>query len=124
MTKRMKSIGIKLSEKQKYIFGFMTHGGLTATVAGNRIQFGIVDRGPASVMYALERKGLVEQLPEANPGYSKIKHYRAVSQRPEPDCPRCKKGFLKWVEYVRVATEEWDENREMVQYCPSCRWIF
>ncbi len=114
----------KLSEKQKDIFGFMTRGQQIATVAGNRIQLAQADRGPASVIYALERKGLVEQFwPEANPSYSKTKYYRAVSQRPKPDCPRCKKGFLKWVEYVREATEEWDEDREMVQYCPSCERI-
>lgn len=44
--------------------------------------------------------------------------------RPKPDCPRCKKGFLIQIEYVEVATEERDEERTEVLYCPRCRWTF
>jgi uncharacterized C2H2 Zn-finger protein len=42
----------------------------------------------------------------------------------ELDCPRCKRGVLEQREYVEVATEDKDEERTMVWYCPRCEWIF
>jgi uncharacterized C2H2 Zn-finger protein len=42
----------------------------------------------------------------------------------ELDCPHCGKGILEQREYVEVATEDKDEERSMVWYCPRCEWIF
>lgn len=44
--------------------------------------------------------------------------------QPKPDCPKCKHGILESREYVTAATEESDEQRAMVLYCPACEWIF
>ena len=43
--------------------------------------------------------------------------------KPLPNCPHCHKGFLEMREYVEVATEERDEERSWVGYCPRCEWI-
>jgi ribosomal protein S27AE len=42
---------------------------------------------------------------------------------PKPDCPNCGRGVLEWREYIHVATEEWEEWSESVQFCPVCGWI-
>ncbi len=48
---------------------------------------------------------------------------RPKVQKPKPDCPNCKRGLLVLKEYVEVATEERDESRTRVSYCPKCEWI-
>ena len=40
----------------------------------------------------------------------------------KPDCPNCHRGVMEIREYVEVATEDWDEERSLVMYCPSCTW--
>ncbi|MBT3388980.1 MAG: hypothetical protein HN413_01070 [Chloroflexi bacterium] len=73
---------MKFSEKQTYIFDFMLLGKQIAMVGGNRILIWHVDKGPASTICALERKGLVEQFwpesPEEYRTYSKFRYYRAA----------------------------------------------
>lgn len=50
--------------------------------------------------------------------------FRRKIIKPKPDCPRCKRGILMLREYVEVATEDRDEQRTAVPYCPKCEWIF
>lgn len=65
----------RLTPKQEYILDFMRTG-KTAVVWGNRIQISGIDRGSASTMKALERKGLVRELKQEHPPpYSKMKMY-------------------------------------------------
>ena len=54
----------------------------------------------------------------------RVIHHKQKIIWPKPDCPRCHKGFLKYMEYVQVATEDWEEQRARVQYYPRCEWIF
>ena len=66
-----------LSPQQAYILDFMVLGNQIATIAGNRIQISHVDKGPASIIYALERKGLVEQFwSEGTTEYRTHSHFR------------------------------------------------
>lgn len=47
---------------------------------------------------------------------------KLIIDKPKPDCPNCNEGVLELREYIEVATDKWDEEREMVLHCPACGW--
>lgn len=54
----------------------------------------------------------------------RVIHRKTKIIQPKPDCPNCKKGFVRLIDYVEVATEDSDERRyRNVPYCPRCEWI-